>query len=197
MNDLLTGEDFDVRAEHSLGTWARIYVHGVIALIVFSAIAYLSSQLIPLFDFTGNRMAAIVVSLIVIVAGPPIAGSILLYMVFPLIGRKQAWRGLLSWDDRLIAELSNARSKAQIVLINWPSSEVRTMGVLTSYLETANSKGRMAVVYVPTAPQTRLGYIRVVAEEDVEATDWTLKQWQMYQLTFGASCPERLSQSAQ
>ncbi len=180
-----------IESSHSLGTWTRIYLHGFIALVAFAVLATLVSRLVPLFDFTGNRTTAIVVSLIAILAGPPVIGSVILYIIFPLIGKRDAWRGLLFWDDRLLKELSRARGTAQIVLIDWPSKEVRSMGVMTSTFRSRETGEELAAVYVPTAPQTRLGYIRVVPVDSVEMTDWTLKQWQTYQLTFGASCPDQ------
>ena len=78
------------------------------------------------------------------------------------------------------------------MLINWPSETVRTMGVLTTTFSSENSDQELAAVYVPTAPQTRLGYIRVVPLDSVEFTDWTLKQWQLYQFTFASYSPESL-----
>ena len=67
------------------------------------------------------------------------------------------------------------------------------MGVLTATLDTDQNGRKLAAVYVPTAPQTRLGYIRIVAVDDLEFTNWTLKQWQLYQLTFGSVIPESLA----
>lgn len=177
--------------DHTLGTWARVYVHGAIACIGLAVVGYAVSKLVPILDVTGNRAVAIALSVIAILAGPPLFGSIILYGIFPLLGKKKGWRGLLVWDDRLLEEVSAAKSNARIVIINWPSHEVRTMGVLTSTFAAKDTGTPLAAVYVPTAPQTKLGYIRVVPLEDVEHTDWTLKQWQMYQFTFGSVTPER------
>ena len=88
-------------------------------------------------------------------------------------------------------QLSRARKQAQIVIIDWPSKEIRTMGVLTATFNSQDSDRKLAAVYVPTAPQTRLGYIRIVALDSVEHTDWTLKQWQLYQFTFASFSPEQ------
>ena len=178
--------------EHSLGTWTRIYVHGLLACVAMAAVAYLVDQLVPVFDFSGNRGAAVAISIVAILAGPPIIGSVILFVIIPMLGKKEAWRGLLVWDDRLITEVSNARSQAPIVLLNWPSKEIRTMGEMTARFHAQDLETQMAAVYVPTAPQTRLGYIRGVSLDDVELNDWTLKQWQLYQMTFGAVSPENL-----
>ncbi|MGI9471330.1 MAG: hypothetical protein ACR2NZ_07365 [Rubripirellula sp.] len=177
---------------HLLSTWVRVYVHGLIALVVLCAIAYVGTLLVPLFDVFGSRPLAVLLSALTVVLGPPIVGALILFGVFPLLGKKKSLRGLLGWDDRLLSELSNARSKTQIVILNWPSSDVRTLGVLSSEYTDAASGRRMGAVYVPTAPQTRLGYIRIVDLATVEFTDWTFQQWQLYQLSFGSVSPSAL-----
>lgn len=188
-------ESVGTEADHSLNNWARIYLHGFIAFLVIYVLAYVVTLLVPVFDNFGNRPLAIVLSIMAILVGPPLVGSVILYGQFPLLGKKEAWRGMLAWDDRLLTEVSDAKEKARIVIINWPSEEVRTMGVLTSTFASQDQDKRLAAMYVPTAPQTRLGYIRVVALDDIEFTDWTLKQWQLYQLTFGSANPQRLREA--
>ena len=180
---------------HSLNTWTRVYLHGLIAFVAIYAIAYVVTLLVPVFDFTGNRVVAITLSILAILLGPPLIGSLILFGLFPMLGKREGWRGLLAWDDRLLSEVSDAKQNARVVIINWPSKEVRTMGVLTATFASEDSCNQLAAVYVPTAPQTRLGYIRVVGLDDVEFTDWTLKQWQLYQFTFGSFSPDRIRET--
>ncbi len=177
---------------YRLGTWARIYLHGFIASVVVYGLAYVVMLLVPMFDFTGSRAVAIALSMATILIVPPLVGSLILFGVLPLLGKKEAWRGVTAWDDRLFSQLFSARQKVRIVIVNWPSREVRTLGVLTATLTSKDSDRQLAAVYVPTAPQTRLGYIRVVSLDEVEFTDWTLRQWQMYQLTFGSVSPNQI-----
>jgi uncharacterized membrane protein len=185
-------DSYGVGSKHSLNMWTRICLHGLIAFAVICAVAYVVTLLAPIFDFTGNRALAIILSIVAILVGPPLLGSIILFGVFPLLGKNEAWRGLLAWDDRILAEVSGAKEKARVVIINWPSKEVRTMGVLTATFASEESGRQLAAVYVPTAPQTKLGYIRIVELDDVEFTDWTLKQWQLYQFTFGSVSPDEI-----
>ncbi len=147
----------------------------------------------PIFDLTGSMPVAITLSILGILLVPPLVGSLILYGLFPLIGMKEGLRGIIGWDQRLFARVSSARKQVQIVIINWPSKEVRTMGLLTSTFTAHDSGRQLAAVYVPTAPQTRYGYVRVVSLDEVEFTNLTLKEWQLYQLTFGAGIPDRRS----
>ena len=181
----------DVDDGHLLNTWVRVYLHGLIVLVVVCVLAYIGTLLVPLFEVVGDQRVAIVLSFLTVLFGPPLIGSLVLFGVFPLVGRKKSWRGLLGWDDRLISELSTAKSNAQIVILNWPSGEVRTMGVLTSEFSDPATGRRRGAVYVPTAPQTRLGYLRIVDLSDVEFTDWTFREWQLYQVSFGTVSPAR------
>jgi hypothetical protein len=186
----------DNGGEHYLGTWTRIYLHGVIAFVVFYVLAYVVTRLVPIFEFTGSRALAIGLSILAIVVVPPLVGSLILFGLFPLLGMKEGWRSLAAWDDRLFSQLSSARQKVQVVIINWPNKEVRTMGVLTATFTADRADRQLAAVYVPTAPHTRYGYIRVVSVDEVEFTDLTLREWQLYQLTFGSVSPDRIRSSS-
>lgn len=177
--------------QHSLTTWARIYIHGCIVLAVIVAAAYIVSQLVPLFGFVGSPALATVLSILTVIVAPPVIGSVVLFGVLPLLGRHAAWRGREAWDDRLYSELTQAKSKTRVVIVRWPDENVRTMGVLTATLDRDDNGQQMAAVYVPTAPYTRYGYIRIVPSDALELTDWTLKEWQMFQLSFGSMGPKR------
>lgn len=190
MKDFSPGENHRIESQHLLSKWTRIYLHGLIAFLLIFAIAYVVTRLLPFFEFSDNPVFAMALSIIAIVVGPPLLGSLILYGLFPLLGKKQGWRGLLGWDDRLITEVSEAKEKVRVVIIRWPSDNVRTMGILTSTFLSKKSGKQLAAVYVPTAPQTKLGYIRIVEVDDVEYTDWTLQQWQLYQFTFGSVNPD-------
>ena len=174
-----------------LSTWARICLHGWLALIVLGIAAYIVTWLIPLFDFAGSRSAAVGLALLTILIGPPLLGAIVLFGLLPLLGRREGLSGIRFWDDRLFSAVKRARQKAQIVVIDWPNRDVRTMGILTGVLNSPDDGEQLATVYVPTAPQTRYGYIHVVRLANLEMTDWTLKEWQLYQLSFGAVRPKK------
>jgi hypothetical protein len=196
VKDFSPDENHRIESQHLLSTWTRIYLHGLIAFVLIFAVAYVVTRLLPFFEFADNPVLAMALSIIAIVVGPPLLGSLTLYGLFPLLGKKQGWRGLLGWDDRLIAEVSDAKEKVRVVIIRWPSDNVRTMGILTSTFLSKKSGKQLAAVYIPTAPQTKLGYIRIVEVDDVEYTDWTLQQWQLYQFTFGSVSPDRVLEVA-
>lgn len=181
------------RRSHILGTWTRIYIHGFIGLVAIFIVAYIIKQLAPLFDFVGNPVLSAIVAILVVIIAPPLLGSLILFGVFPLMGRKEAWKGIDVWDERLVNEVADAKERSKIVIVNWPSDEVRSIGVLTSTFKSEASGIEMATVYIPTVPPTKFGYVHVMPLSSIERTTWTLKEWQLYQLTFGAMAPDRIS----
>lgn len=180
---------------HRLGTWSRIYLHGMLSLFVLGLVAYLIARLVPLLEFLGSPTIAVTACILALIALPPIVGSILIYAVLPALGKRDGFRGLDAWDDRLLTEVSRAKERARIVVVPWPTKDVRTMGVLTGSIQSGPSGPQLAAVYIPTAPQAKSGYIRVVAMDDLQFTNWTLQQWQLYQLTFGSMHPPSLDAS--
>ncbi len=75
-------------------------------------------------------------------------------------------------------------------------SQLLVQGILASTFPSKKSGKQLAAVYVPTAPQTKLGYIRIVEVDDFEYTDWTLQQWQLYRIAFGSVSPDRVREAA-
>jgi uncharacterized membrane protein len=197
MNPQTTVESNNVEGNnsHALQIWVRIYLHGLLAFIVLCAVAYVVNLLVPFFNFFDNRGIAVVISIFMILVAPPFIGSVVIFWLLPILGKKEVWRGVTVWEDRLISEITEARERAQIVIVDWPDSNVRTMGVLTSSFEADNPAEQLATVYIPTAPKASFGYVHVVPLKSLEMTNWTLKQWQLYQLSFGSTHPHQLHKS--
>ena len=98
----------------------------------------------------------------------------------------------MSLEERLVGELSKTRKHPVIVLINWPSATERTMGVMTSIFPATDKSPEMGAVYVPVAPRSRHGYIRIVPTSEIEETGWTLKEFQVFHLTAGSVAPDQM-----
>ena len=92
---------------------------------------------------------------------------------------------------RFIETLSNPSVKGQrVVLINFPSSEMKAVGLVTRVLTDADSGKELAAVYVPTSPNPTSGYIEIVPMEDVVPTDWTFEEAMNFVMTGGANSPD-------
>lgn len=91
---------------------------------------------------------------------------------------------------KLMAMLQNKPNGTQrVVLIDFPSPELKTIGFVTRVFEDAQGR-EMAAVYVPTTPNPTGGYLEIVPLAKLTATDWTVDQAMAFVLSVGAVAPE-------
>jgi len=81
----------------------------------------------------------------------------------------------------------------RVVLINFPSAEMKAVGIVTRTMRDSKTGEELLAVYVPTAPNPTSGYIEVVPTRDVTFTDWTFDQAMAFVVTFGTSAPDTLN----
>lgn len=77
-----------------------------------------------------------------------------------------------------------------VVLIEFPSPDMRAIGILTRTLRDADTGEELAAVYVPTAPNPTSGYIEIMPMNRVTHTDWTFDQAMSFIVTGGSSSPD-------
>lgn len=78
----------------------------------------------------------------------------------------------------------------RVVLIPFPSPEMKALGLLTRVLKDADDDSELAVVYVPTSPNPTSGYVEIVPMADVVMTDWTVEEAMNFVMTGGANSPD-------
>lgn len=79
----------------------------------------------------------------------------------------------------------------RVVLIGFPTPELKTFGFVTRVFK--NGQGReLAAVYVPTTPNPTGGYLEIVPVEDLVATDWSVDQAMAFIISGGAIGPDIL-----
>jgi uncharacterized membrane protein len=86
----------------------------------------------------------------------------------------------------------NPGGERRVVLIDFPSSEMKAIGLLTRTLNDSETGEKLAVVYVPTAPNPTSGYIEIVPLQSVVFTDWTFDQAMSFVVTGGSSAPDQV-----
>ena len=83
----------------------------------------------------------------------------------------------------------------RVVLIGFPTPELKTFGFVTRVFR--NGEGReLAAVYIPTTPNPTGGYLEIVPVENLVATDWTVDQAMAFIISGGAIGPEVLPNGA-
>jgi uncharacterized membrane protein len=98
-----------------------------------------------------------------------------------------------SATKRLIAVMRERPAGLQrVVLISFPSPEMKTVGFVTRVLPDRETGREIAAVYVPTAPNPTSGYIELVPVEDLIETDWTVEQAMRFVMTGGTDAPRDL-----
>jgi uncharacterized membrane protein len=77
----------------------------------------------------------------------------------------------------------------RVVLINFPSSQMKAVDFVTRVLTDQTTGREVAAVYVPTSPNPTSGYIEIVPVEDVVSTDWTVEEAMRFVMTGGTNAP--------
>ncbi len=80
----------------------------------------------------------------------------------------------------------------RVVLIEFPSRDMKVVGFVTRYMTDSVSGGKLAAVYVPTAPNPTSGYVEIVPLERLVFVDWTFDEAMAFVVTGGSSAPDTI-----
>jgi uncharacterized membrane protein len=108
-----------------------------------------------------------------------------------VLGRVPLVKTIYGGVRKLIGTLEGQSTGGQhVVLISFPSEEMKTVGILTRVM-TEESGRTLAIVYVPTTPNPTSGYVEIVPIERVVAIDWTMDEAMSFIMSAGAVAPGR------
>ncbi len=146
------------------------------------------SWLMPLFAFIVTLVALYLTGF----AANRVLGRRLLGALERVIDRIPIAHTIYGGAKKLMSMLQNKPSGTQrVVLISFPSPEMKTIGFVTRVFR--DSEGReLAAVYVPTTPNPTGGYLEIVPIEHLVATDWSVDQAMAFILSAGAAGPDTL-----
>jgi uncharacterized membrane protein len=80
----------------------------------------------------------------------------------------------------------------RVVLVDFPHTEMKSIGFVTRVLREHGTGRELAAVYVPTTPNPTSGYLEIVPVEKVTPTDWTVDQAMSFIISGGAVSPETI-----
>jgi uncharacterized membrane protein len=80
----------------------------------------------------------------------------------------------------------------RVVLIDFPSREMKAVGFVTRTLRDSVTDEELAMVYVPTTPNPTSGYMEIVPVSRLTSTDWTIEEAMRFVMTGGTSGPSHL-----
>lgn len=122
-----------------------------------------------------------------------VVGRRLIGLVESLIGRIPLVHTVYGSTKKLLAALQQKPEHVQrVVLIPFPSPEMKSVGFVTRVLEDQESGRRVATVYVPTTPNPTSGYLEIVPVEQLVSTEWTMDEAMTFIISGGAVAPETL-----
>lgn len=92
-----------------------------------------------------------------------------------------------------LAETFNNSEKGEqkVVLINFPSDEMKTIGFLIKTIQDAQTKQTLATVFVPTTPNPTSGYLEIIPIEKTIALDWTFEEAMSFIISGGSNMPNK------
>ena len=161
------------------------------------ALSILSPELSARVSWTvADEILAVVLTLMIFYfvgrAASHVFGQRFIAFVEGILGRVPLVKTIYGGVRKLIETLGGpAEGGQRVVLISFPSEEMKTVGFLTRVMTGADTGQTLAVVYVPTTPNPTSGYIEIVPIERVVATDWTLDEAMNFIVSAGAVVPGR------
>jgi uncharacterized membrane protein len=95
---------------------------------------------------------------------------------------------------KLIVSFQQAPDGQQrVVLIEFPSPEMKTLGLVTRTFTATDTGQDLAAVYVPTTPNPTSGYLEIVPVERLVWLDWTTNQAMQFIISGGTVAPDTIS----
>jgi uncharacterized membrane protein len=123
-------------------------------------------------------------------AASRVVGRRLIEGVEALLERIPLVQAVYGGTKRFITAMWRQPTRSQrVVLISFPSPEMKTVGFITSIMRDETTGRELAAVYVPTAPNPTSGYIEIVPLDSVVYIDWTVEQVMSFVVTGGANAP--------
>lgn len=123
-----------------------------------------------------------------------VLGRRLVAMVEGVIGSIPFVNTLYRSIKRFLAVANLApEGERRVVLIDFPSREMKALGLVTRIMHDSRTGRELAAVYVPTAPNPTSGYIEIVPVEDIVFTDWTFDEAMAFVVTGGANAPDSIA----
>jgi uncharacterized membrane protein len=120
-----------------------------------------------------------------------VLGRKLIDLIESMLERLPLVQTIYGGTKRFLASLQTSPVSGQgVVLISFPTPEMKAVGFVTKVIHDKTTGRKLAVVYVPTSPNPTSGYIEIVPLEDVGQTDWTVEEAMNFVMTGGANAPD-------
>ena len=169
--------------------WLIIAILGALLKFFSEAFSRISLGLEPLLEDFGPGFLRTVVAVAALVLVPWVLGHSS-EVALRLFRGHRGWRAFERMEKRLVTELRPDSERGfRIALIEFPSSSIRSLAVVTETYHEPETDRQLASVFLPGTPDPTKGWLRVVPVEDLVFVDWTLRDLIRYHATFGSAGP--------
>ena len=97
---------------------------------------------------------------------------------------------------KLISALQQKPDSVQrVVLVEFPSPNMKTVGFVTRVLYDNHTGQELAAVYIPTTPNPTSGYLEIIPLDQLISTNWTMDEAMTFIISGGAVAPEKIHYS--
>ena len=182
------------------GSLLRHYTRGILGLIVIALVVRLLWAIWPAEAvdlgsewLSGGADRWVLAGLGILIL-PPLVGWAAGTLIRPLLLRHRGLRPILQAEEDLVTEFAPDDARGfTVVIVDWPSADVATIGLLASVSTATENGGELAAVFLPRAPDPFKGDIRMVPCDRVRPTDWTVRDYLAFQMSYGAAVPHPVS----
>jgi uncharacterized membrane protein len=145
-----------------------------------------------------------------VLTGIALLATLLAILGVGWLARRVLGQRLLGWFEALINRIPLANTvynsarqlldilqkkpdgTQRVVLIDFPHTEMKTLGFVTRVMHETGTGRELAAVYVPTTPNPTSGYLEIVPVEKITPTDWTVDQAMRFIISGGAVAPDSI-----
>ena len=175
-----------------LGVVLRHYTRGFLLLLVIVLLGRLLSAIWPteaaetLWTWLSAGADRWVLAAAGVLLVPFLLGWTATRWMHPILMGRRELRALLTFESGLVTELEPGDSRAAaVVLVDFPSADAGTIGVLTSVFPHPGTGAPLAAVFLPKGTDLLKGDIRIVPRDKVHLTDWKLAEYLSFQMSLG------------
>lgn len=83
-------------------------------------------------------------------------------------------------------------SVKRVVMIPFPSPEMRAVGFVTQVFKDHHTGQELAAVFMPTTPNPTTGFLEIVPLDKIISTDWTMDEAMSFIISGGTIAPDKM-----
>lgn len=146
--------------------------------------------------FAENVLAVLLVILTLFLLGVlarQVARGRLVQLFHAFVERIPLANRIYSATRKLVDSLQTGAGGIQrVVLIDFPSPEMKTVGLVTRMMKDSVTGEELAAVFVPTTPNPTNGYLEIVPVSKLTMTDLSMDDAMTFVISGGAVGPDRI-----